>query len=59
MTGTKDGIKAITFGCRLNTYETEVMKEHARKAGLDNVLIINTCAVTGDAAEVYRGEVEV
>ncbi|MFH1157592.1 MAG: tRNA (N(6)-L-threonylcarbamoyladenosine(37)-C(2))-methylthiotransferase MtaB [Pseudomonadota bacterium] len=47
-------MKAITFGCRLNTYETEVMKEHARKAGLDNVLIINTCAVTGEAERQAR-----
>lgn len=39
----------ITLGCRLNAYESEVMKRHARDAGLDNAVIINTCAVTGEA----------
>jgi len=50
----KDSIKAITFGCRLNTYESEVMKDHARKAGLDNVVIINTCIVTNEAERKSR-----
>jgi len=39
----------ITFGCRLNAFETEVMRGHARDAGLDNAIIINTCAVTAEA----------
>ena len=39
----------ITLGCRLNAYESEVMRRHAREAGLDNAVIINTCAVTGEA----------
>lgn len=39
----------ITLGCRLNAYESEVMKRHARDAGLDNAVIVNTCAVTGEA----------
>lgn len=39
----------ITLGCRLNTYESEVMKRHARDAGLENAVIINTCAVTSEA----------
>lgn len=39
----------ITLGCRLNAYESEVMKRHARDAGLGNAVIINTCAVTGEA----------
>ncbi|MCK5555070.1 MAG: tRNA (N(6)-L-threonylcarbamoyladenosine(37)-C(2))-methylthiotransferase MtaB, partial [Alphaproteobacteria bacterium] len=51
---TKDNIKAITFGCRLNTYESEVMKNHARKAGIDNAIIINTCAVTNEAERKSR-----
>src|SRR6185312_14255299 len=39
----------ITLGCRLNTYESEVMRTHAEGAGLQDAIIINTCAVTGEA----------
>lgn len=39
----------ITLGCRLNAYESEVMRSHAREAGLDDAVIINTCAVTSEA----------
>jgi threonylcarbamoyladenosine tRNA methylthiotransferase MtaB len=39
----------ITLGCRLNTYESEVMRAHARTAGLRDAVIINTCAVTSEA----------
>jgi threonylcarbamoyladenosine tRNA methylthiotransferase MtaB len=39
----------ITLGCRLNAYESEVMKAHALSAGLDDAIIVNTCAVTGEA----------
>ena len=42
-------IETLTFGCRLNAYEGEVMKAEAEKAGLDNTIIINTCAVTSEA----------
>ena len=42
-------VETLTFGCRLNAYEGEVMKAEARKAGLDNAIIINTCAVTAEA----------
>jgi threonylcarbamoyladenosine tRNA methylthiotransferase MtaB len=42
-------IETLTFGCRLNAYESEVMKAEAEKAGLDNALIVNTCAVTAEA----------
>jgi len=51
---TDGGVKVITFGCRLNTYESEVMKDHARKAGLENAIIVNTCAVTGEAERQAR-----
>ncbi len=51
---TENGVKVITFGCRLNTYESEVMKDHARKAGLENAIIINTCAVTSEAERQAR-----
>lgn len=39
----------ITLGCRLNLYESEVMRSHASAAGLDNAVIVNTCAVTAEA----------
>ncbi len=44
----------ITFGCRLNTYESEVMRGHARKAGMDDAIIFNTCAVTKEAERQAR-----
>lgn len=39
----------ITLGCRLNAFESEVMRRHARDAGLDDAIIVNTCAVTSEA----------
>jgi threonylcarbamoyladenosine tRNA methylthiotransferase MtaB len=44
----------ITLGCRLNAYESEVMRRHAEAAGLDNAVIVNTCAVTGEAVRQAR-----
>lgn len=44
----------VTFGCRLNSYETEVMRGHAERAGLDNAIIFNTCAVTAEATRQAR-----
>ncbi|HVZ05514.1 tRNA (N(6)-L-threonylcarbamoyladenosine(37)-C(2))-methylthiotransferase MtaB [Hyphomicrobium sp.] len=41
--------EVITLGCRLNAYESEVMRRHARDAGLEHAVIVNTCAVTGEA----------
>jgi len=46
--------KIVTFGCRLNTYESEVMRGHAKKAGLGEVIIFNTCAVTQEAERQAR-----
>ncbi len=45
-------IEVLTFGCRLNAYESEVMRGHAE--GLDNIIIINTCAVTAEAERQSR-----
>ena len=42
----------VTFGCRLNAYESEVMRAHA--AHLDDAIIINTCAVTAEAERQAR-----
>ncbi|MDW3098021.1 MAG: tRNA (N(6)-L-threonylcarbamoyladenosine(37)-C(2))-methylthiotransferase MtaB [Alphaproteobacteria bacterium] len=44
----------VTFGCRLNAYESEVMRDHARAGGIDNAIIFNTCAVTGEAVRQAR-----
>jgi len=44
----------VTFGCRLNTYESEVMRGHAEKAGLDKAIVFNTCAVTAEATRQAR-----
>ncbi len=42
----------LTFGCRLNTYESEVMRGHA--AGQHDTIIVNTCAVTAEAERQAR-----
>ena len=46
--------KFVTFGCRLNTYETEVMRNHAEAAGTSNAIVFNTCAVTAEATRQAR-----
>ncbi|MFK7868655.1 MAG: tRNA (N(6)-L-threonylcarbamoyladenosine(37)-C(2))-methylthiotransferase MtaB [Roseobacter sp.] len=46
-----------TLGCRLNAYETEAMKELAAKAGLEDAVIVNTCAVTSEAVRKARQEI--
>ncbi len=45
-------VEVVTLGCRINSYESEVLKE--KLAGLENVIIINTCAVTGEAERQCR-----
>ncbi|MEP3633823.1 MAG: tRNA (N(6)-L-threonylcarbamoyladenosine(37)-C(2))-methylthiotransferase MtaB [Shimia thalassica] len=46
-----------TLGCRLNAYETEAMKELSKDAGLENAVIVNTCAVTAEAVRKARQEI--
>ena len=41
----------ITFGCRLNTLESERMRSAAKAAGLANAVLVNTCAVTAEAVK--------
>src|SRR4051812_17727024 len=48
------GPELVTFGCRLNAYESEVIRAHAIEAGLANALIFNTCAVTAEAVRQSR-----
>jgi len=47
-------VDTLTFGCRLNTFESEVMKDQAKAAGLDDVIIVNSCAVTSEAVRQTR-----
>jgi len=42
-------VRIVTMGCRLNAYESEVMRGHAAAAGLGDAVIVNTCAVTAEA----------
>ncbi len=49
--------KFTTLGCRLNAYETEAMKELSQAAGLDNAVVVNTCAVTAEAVRKARQEI--
>jgi len=46
--------ETLTFGCRLNAFESEAMRALARDAGLGNALIVNTCAVTAEAEAQAR-----
>uniref|UniRef100_A0A8J4HBT1 tRNA (N(6)-L-threonylcarbamoyladenosine(37)-C(2))-methylthiotransferase MtaB n=1 Tax=Acidicaldus sp. TaxID=1872105 RepID=A0A8J4HBT1_9PROT len=45
-------VEILTFGCRLNAYESEVMRAHA--VALDDTIIVNTCAVTAEAERQAR-----
>jgi threonylcarbamoyladenosine tRNA methylthiotransferase MtaB len=46
-----------TLGCRLNAYETEAMKELSAAAGVEDAVVINTCAVTAEAVRKARQEI--
>jgi threonylcarbamoyladenosine tRNA methylthiotransferase MtaB len=48
------GVRVLTLGCRLNTYESETMRKAAETAGLNNAILVNTCAVTADAVRQAR-----
>jgi threonylcarbamoyladenosine tRNA methylthiotransferase MtaB len=52
--GERDGVDILTLGCRLNSYESEVMRGHAQAAGLKDAVIVNTCAVTAEAVRQAR-----
>ena len=47
-------IEVITFGCRLNAYELEIIRREAQGAGLADAVVVNTCAVTGEAVRQAR-----
>lgn len=46
-----------TLGCRLNAYETEAMRELSAAAGVDNAVVVNTCAVTAEAVRKAKQEI--
>ncbi|MFZ1992265.1 MAG: tRNA (N(6)-L-threonylcarbamoyladenosine(37)-C(2))-methylthiotransferase MtaB [Alphaproteobacteria bacterium] len=50
----QDALQIVTFGCRLNTYESEVMRRLSEEAGLEGAVIVNTCAVTNEATRQAR-----
>ncbi len=45
-------VEVVTFGCRINSFESEVLKEKFKDS--DNLIIVNTCAVTGEAERQCR-----
>src|ERR1700738_3864873 len=47
-------VDVITFGCRLNAFESEVILREAERAGLADAIIINSCAVTNEAVAQAR-----
>ena len=53
----ENNIKFSTLGCRLNSYETECMRNMAGTVGLNNAVVINTCAVTHQAVSKSRQEI--
>jgi threonylcarbamoyladenosine tRNA methylthiotransferase MtaB len=48
------GNEIVTFGCRLNAFESEVIRRAAAEAGLEGAVIVNTCAVTAEAERQAR-----
>ncbi len=49
-----EGNEIVTFGCRLNAFEFEVIRHAAIEAGLTGAIIVNTCAVTAEAERQAR-----
>jgi threonylcarbamoyladenosine tRNA methylthiotransferase MtaB len=47
-------VEVVTFGCRLNAFESEVMRVEAERAGLSDTIVINSCAVTNEAVAQAR-----
>src|SRR5919198_1473521 len=47
-------VEIVTFGCRLNAFESEVIRREAEGAGLSDTIVINSCAVTNEAVAQAR-----
>jgi threonylcarbamoyladenosine tRNA methylthiotransferase MtaB len=50
-------VEVVTFGCRLNIAESETIRRHAEAAKLENIIIVNSCAVTGEAVRQARQQI--
>ena len=48
------GVDVVTFGCRLNAAESEVIRREAERAGYRDTIVVNTCAVTAEAVRQAR-----
>ncbi len=46
--------RILTFGCRLNAYESEVIRGHLGAAGGRDLIVVNSCAVTAEAERQVR-----
>ncbi len=49
-----EDVQVVTFGCRLNAYESEALRARAAADGLENAVVFNTCAVTNEAVRQAR-----
>jgi threonylcarbamoyladenosine tRNA methylthiotransferase MtaB len=47
-------VEVVTFGCRLNAAESEVIRRQAERAGVSETVVVNTCAVTAEAVRQAR-----
>src|SRR6184192_1347419 len=47
-------VEIVTFGCRLNAFESEVILREAASAGLSDTIVVNSCAVTNEAVAQAR-----
>src|SRR3979409_1099928 len=47
-------VDIVTFGCRLNAFESEVIRHQAESAGLTDTIVVNSCAVTNEAVAQAR-----
>jgi len=50
-------VEVVTFGCRLNAFESEVIAREAANAGLEDAIVINSCAVTSEAVAQARQQI--
>jgi threonylcarbamoyladenosine tRNA methylthiotransferase MtaB len=47
-------VDVVTFGCRLNAFESEVIAREAERVGLADTIVVNSCAVTNEAVAQAR-----
>lgn len=52
-----DEVKVITFGCRLNIFESEIIRKRVQKAGIKNTIVVHTCAVTSEAERQAKQQI--